>query len=166
MIGTASTMAVDYSNDFKLFPQSSTGFNLITVFIPKKKEKCFISHQSVSSVINMDFIDMLHMGVENYQRFQEISNFKPGWDGHNARPISERILNRTKELLIELPSGAKIFPTGRGTVQIEYNRDENKYLEIEVSSSTYEIYWVKGDDEFEGNANKRDLLNSVRLFLD
>lgn len=167
MIGTASTMAVDYTTDMSFMPQSSTEYSIISILIPKQKKKNFLfPHQSASSILDMDFIDMLHMGVDNYQRFQEISNLKAGWDGNNARPISERILSRTKDLLIELPSGAKIFPTGRSTVQIEYHKDEDNYFEIEVSSSSYEFYCMKGDNEFEGNSNKRDLLNRVKLFLE
>lgn len=166
MIGTASTMTADYLSDLSFMSQSSTGYNLITLLIPKIEKKPFVIHQSDSSVVNMDLIDMLQMGVDNYQRLQEISQLKAGWDGHNARPVSERIINRTKELLIELPSGAKIYPTGRSTIQIEYNKGEDYYFEIEVFSSSYEIYWVKGDQEFEGNSNKRELLNQVKLFLD
>ena len=96
---------------------------------------------------------------------QEISRLKYGWDGNKARPIPVSVINRTKDLLKLLPDGAKVFPTGRSTVQIEYHKDADNYFEIEISSKTYEIYSVMGDDEFEGNVLKREIVNRVKQFL-
>ena len=64
-----------------------------------------------------------------------------------------------------LPDGAKIFPTGRSTVQIEYHKDSDNYFELEVSNTTYEMYSVKGDDEYEDSVTEKEIINRVKEFL-
>lgn len=127
--------------------------------------KSLIGTQSASSDFESDIDEICLLGEANYKRMQEISRLKYGWDGNKARPIPVSVINRTKDLLKILPNGAKVFPTGRSTIQIEYHKDADNYFEIEISSKTYEIYSVMGDDEFEGNVLKRDIVNRVKQFL-
>ena len=105
------------------------------------------------------------MGEDNYIRIQEISRLKVGWDGFKAQPIPVSVISRTKKLLMTLPNGAQIFPTGRRSVQIEYNKGEDNYLEIEISAKSYEIYSVKDEDEFEDRVYKKDIKSRVEAFL-
>ncbi len=127
--------------------------------------KSLIGTQSASSDIESEIEEIRLLGEANYKRIQEISRLKFGWDGNKARPIPVSVINRTKDLLKLLPDGAKVFPTGRSTVQIEYHKDVDNYFEIEISSKTYEIYSVMGNDEFEGNVLKREIVNRVKQFL-
>ena len=126
----------------------------------------FAPIQTSSSVVQWkNIVELCRIGEDNFLRIQEIARLKKGWDGHKARPIPDSVISRTKALLMVLPSGAKVFPTSRSTTQIEYHKGEDDYLEIEVAPKSYEIYSVKGNDEFESSVNKRELKKRVVDFL-
>ena len=159
-----SATAAALLSGFGFMPQSATA---IPYIIPHTvvASKSLIGTQSASSDFESEIDEISLLGEANYKRMQEISRLKYGWDGNKARPIPVSVINRTKELLKLLPDGAKIFPTGRSTVQIEYHKDADNYFEIEISTKTYEVYSVMGDEEFEGNVLKREVVNRVKEFL-
>ena len=66
---------------------------------------------------------------------------------------------------MSLPKGAKVVPTSRSTMQIEYHKENGDSFEIEVLPKTYELYYVKGTDEFEGNVRKGEIKKRVEFFL-
>lgn len=78
---------------------------------------------------------------------------------------SKEVISRTKELLMMLPEGAKIFPTGRSSVQIEYHKNAENYLELEISAKEYDMYYVMGDDEFEDSITESEIVDRVKAFL-
>lgn len=147
------------------FTQQSATAMSYKIRHPVVASKSLIETQSASSDFEEEIEEIRLLGEANYKRIHEISRLKYGWDGNKARPIPVSVINRTKDLLILLPDGAKVFPTGRSTIQIEYHKDADNYFEIEISSKTYEIYSVMGDNEFEGNVYKRDIVNRVKQFL-
>jgi hypothetical protein len=125
-----------------------------------------LANQSAScNNIDEDIINMHLIGVDNYLRIQEISSLEDGWDGDRASAIPSKVLDRVKDLLITLPAGAKIFPTGRKSIQIEYHKNEDNFFELEISSDSYSVYSVKGEEEFEGDVRKRDIKKKVDAFL-
>ena len=149
---------------FGFMPQSATAMPY-RIPHPVVASESLNGTQSASSDWTSEIDEIRLLGEANYKRMQEISRLKYGWDGNKARPIPVSVINRTKDLLKLLPDGAKVFPTGRSTIQIEYHKDADNYFEIEISSKTYEIYSVMGDDEFEGNVLKRVIVNRVKQFL-
>lgn len=161
-----TTTAAAIMSGFGLMPQSSTEFMPFRLVHPMiESSEPFVAVQSSSSVVQLDIMELHRMGEDNYMRIQEISRLKKGWDGYNARPIPRSVINRTKELLMLLPLGAKVFPTSRSTMQIECHKDNGNYFEIEVAPRSYEIYSVKGDKEFEGNVGKKELRKCVEGFF-
>ncbi|MCR4826944.1 MAG: hypothetical protein K5882_08355 [Bacteroidales bacterium] len=160
-----TTTAAAIMTGFGMMPQSTTNFMPFRITRPMAESSEPFVAQTSSSVIQLNIMEIYRIGVDNYLRIQEIARLKNGWDGYKARPISGSVINRTKALLMMLPTGAKVFPTSRSTMQIEYHKDAGNYFEIEVSPKTYEIYSLKGDDEFEGCVRKRDIKKCVECFL-
>ena len=62
-----------------------------------------------------------------------------GWDGYSAKPIPNKIITNSLNLLnsidLTLP---EIYPTGRESIQFEYDQ-ANYSLEIEIFSDSFEI---------------------------
>lgn len=161
-----TTTAAAIMTGFGIAQQSSTEFIPFKIVHPMiETSKPFVAVQTSSSIVQLDIMEMHRIGEDNYLRIQEISRFKNGWDGYKARPIPLSVINRTKALLISLPRGAKVVPTSRSTVQIEYHKDGSDYFEIEISPRSYEILSIKGDDEFEGNVGKKEIKKRVEAFL-
>ena len=164
-----STSAAVFFVGGAMMPQTSTPFVPSNKQVPVAITTPVLVDQTASSVLDIGIMRMRIMiekiGAENYKRMQEIAQLEKGWDGHNAQPIPKGVMSRTSGLLAVLPSGAKIFPTGRGSVQIEYHQNDDNYLELEITSSSYEIYSMKGENEFEGSVSKKEILNHVNAFF-
>lgn len=146
-------------------PQTST---IEPPFDPNQSENAkaiYAAEQTASSEVESEIMVMRLIGVENYLRLQDISKFAEGWDGYSAQPIPKEVISRTKELLMMLPEGAKIFPTGRSSVQIEYHKNAENYLELEISANEYDMYYVMGDDEFEDSITESEIVDRVKAFL-
>ncbi|MBR5678234.1 MAG: hypothetical protein IKX20_08850 [Paludibacteraceae bacterium] len=162
---TFSSSAVAFIVGVGMIPQTSTETTPYAFHQPMRAKPSYVASQTASSKVEMEIMIMRRIGAENYQRLQEISQLSNGWDGYNAKAIPQKVISRTKELLMMLPDGAKIFPTGRSTVQIEYHKDSDNYFELEVSNTTYEMYSVKGDDEYEDSVTEKEIINRVKEFL-
>lgn len=161
-----STSAVAALTGLGMMPSASTESILYNATCPLVEyNKPILASQTATSVVKLNIFEMHRMGEDNYIRIQEISRLKVGWDGFKAQPIPVSVISRTKELLMTLPNGAQIFPTGRRSVQIEYNKGEDNYLEIEISARSYDIYSVKDEDEFEDRVYKKDIKSRVEAFL-
>lgn len=74
------------------------------------------------------------------QRFFNMSilysfrNLANNWDGYNAPPIEEEVINTSLAVLDRLTLEPEIFPTGRNSVQFEYQANNGNYIEIEIFS--------------------------------
>lgn len=160
-----SSSAVAFVVGVGVIPQSSTEVKPYPVHQPVKVNTMYTSNQTASSGVEIEIMIMRRIGDENYRRIQEISCLSEGWDGYNAQPIPKEVIGRTKELLMVLPIGAKIFPTGRSSIQIEYHKNAESYLELEVSTATYEMYCVQGENEYEDSVHESEIVGKVRAFL-
>lgn len=70
---------------------------------------------------------------KNLLKLDEIKSLKKNWNGNKAKPISKRIINKTKFLIINLEKQPQIFPTANDSIQIEYDGQNNSYLELQIS---------------------------------
>ncbi|MHB8853152.1 MAG: hypothetical protein ACYC6P_07350 [Ignavibacteriaceae bacterium] len=97
---------------------------------------------------------------ENYQLKRNIKNinsiisFKKldsNWNGNNAEPFSDTIIERALDI-INSPSlkfQPDVFPTGRQSIQFEYEKSNGNYLEIEVFEDNYSAYSEINNEETE-----------------
>ena len=63
--------------------------------------------------------------------FDDISKLEYNWNGYEAEPFKQEFLDSCKTLIKQLIVEPKIFPTGRDSIQIEYE-GKNGYLEFEI----------------------------------
>lgn len=85
----------------------------------------------------------------NYFKLLSYADLKKGWNGYDAKIISPTAIKRTKSLLLGLEFQPKIFPTGRGSVQVECYIDDSNLIEIEVFYNRYSVYSVDNGNEYE-----------------
>lgn len=82
---------------------------------------------------------------ETLKSLSTLSSFvslKKGWNGYGAEPLDRELIEFCRALVSNLPQDRQpdIFPTPRGTIQFEYEKDDGSYLEIEVSLGAFELY--------------------------
>ncbi len=74
-----------------------------------------------------------------YATITSFKNLEDGWNGDKAKAIPLSVINSALNMLEKLPKeGLKIFPTGRESIQFEYDNG-GKTLEIEIFKNQFEV---------------------------
>lgn len=73
--------------------------------------------------------------IKNMQKLQSIKELEKNWNGYDAEPISPQVIQITQRLLPDLYEQPEVFPTGRDTIQLEYEKTNGDYLEFEIAAS-------------------------------
>lgn len=102
---------------------------------------------------------------DNFYRLNSFKNLKKGWDGYCADVIPLDAIDRAFSLLLDLHFQPEIFPTGRGSIQIEKYLDDDTFVEVEVSSDKIGIYseGIQGSIEEDSVSEERvcELLEAI-----
>lgn len=102
----------------------------------------------------------------NKRKLRKIKNLEYGWNGYNGNEINQEIISKIENIITGLDYQPQIFPTGRGSVQIEKFLDDNNFVEIEISEEEVFAYSVKNGEELEKNINVseiNDLINELYI---
>ena len=76
----------------------------------------------------------------------DISFLEYDWNGYGAKSIDNDVIDKAKDLIEILTYEPEIFPTGRNSIQLEYQyyngNEREAYLEIEVYVDKYTVLIV------------------------
>lgn len=78
----------------------------------------------------------------NLNKLDAMASFSEDWNGYGAKGFSKEIIESSKRIIAHLPKQPEIFPTGRGTVQMEYHRQDGTYLEFEVCQNKVTVLFI------------------------
>ena len=88
---------------------------------------------------------------ECINKLYEISKLEENWNDNGAPAFSDEIIRKTEELIDVFPRYPEIFPTATGSIQLEWENDETKYLEIEVfSKKKIKVFVMNGGGYHHG----------------
>lgn len=62
----------------------------------------------------------------------QIASLKENWNAYGAKSFSVSLIETCKTLLNVLEPQPEIFPTGRGSIQFQYELEDGSYLEFEI----------------------------------
>ncbi len=82
---------------------------------------------------------------------ESFRGLEPNWNGYGAVPIDGEVINNSILVLDQLIKQPENFPTGRNTVQFEYETDNGDYVELEVYNNRIHVYIEQG-----GNGSEMD----------
>lgn len=88
--------------------------------------------------------------TKNLARLQSMQRLEPGWNGYGAPMIGRDALQRAQQFLETIGDNQqpdRVVPSGRGTVQIEYERPNGNYLEIEFGANEIGLLLALPDGE-------------------
>ena len=104
---------------------------------------------------------------KNLFKLDEIKSLKRNWNGNSARPIPKKVIEKAKTLLINLEKQPLIFPTANDSIQIEYDGDNNSYLELQISKnnnlSFYKIDKLGKELFRKGQLKNESILDFISL---
>lgn len=85
----------------------------------------------------------------------DISKLEPDWNGYSAQPIPYDTIVLCRKIVMSLDYQPEIYPTGRRTVQMEYEKADRSYLEFEISQEKIKVMEVP--KRKYKNAKKREI---------
>lgn len=89
-----------------------------------------------SITLSWDGISDMRIKLEqSIARISEIEALEDNWNGNGAVAFTPAIIQRVKELVSGLAIQPTILPTGRASIQLEYENDSEDYLEFELFES-------------------------------
>jgi len=113
--------------------------------------------KSIDTYIENHF---LKKQTKNFIKLHSYESLEEGWDGYDAPPVPKSVIDRAINIVShpELKNQPEVFPTARESVQLEYHKPNENYLEIEVFSDYFNIY-----EDFCGSEKEEELkdINSV-----
>lgn len=95
-------------------------------------------------MINSKHIKELRL---NKEKIQSYKNLQHNWNMAGAIPFDELFLNDIEVLLKKINIQPKIFPTGRNSIQFEYEKDNGDYLEFEIFDNKIFCLSIINNDE-------------------
>jgi len=97
------------------------------------------------------------MTRDNIESYNALEN---GWDGYDGKAIEQDVINYALVVLDKIPEDKQpqVFPTGRNTIQFEWEKDNGKYLEFEINDS---IIMMLSIDEDKNEIEKEVLIDEI-----
>lgn len=98
------------------------------------------------------------------EKLNQLGRLKDNWDRNHAKAISSSIIEYVRKLIDEHNIICHISPTGRGSIQLEHEKDEDNYIEIEVFTNEALVLYAKNGKEVEKRINLNQITDYVALF--
>lgn len=90
---------------------------------------------------------------------------KYGWNGDSAKPIPESVIRNSHKILLAIKSDLpEVYPTGRESIQFEYDKDDES-LEIEIFSDRFEIALFKQTNLLEEQSFSLHDSNKINEYI-
>ena len=70
--------------------------------------------------------------LENLDRLYDIEHLEKNWNGYGSKTISQNVISQSKAIIDNIIEQPKIYPTGRATIQMQYELEDRSYLEFEI----------------------------------
>lgn len=100
----------------------------------------------------------------SFRTLEQICQLTKDWNGYGADPISDGIIQKVKAVLSDLERQPEIFPTARNSVQLEYEKENNDYLEFEFFEDSIRLYMETNGAEEENQISITDIPGKVLQF--
>jgi hypothetical protein len=80
------------------------------------------------------------------------------WNGNSATKFDSKFVEHVKSIVIKLEVSPKTFPTGRGSIQLEYEKKNGDYIEFEIfPNNTINFFSIVDQTETEARINENQI---------
>ena len=86
------------------------------------------------------------------------------WNGYGGLKLSKSVIDNARSALYFLDRQPDIFPTGRNSIQFEYERENGDYLEFEIFENSIVAFQIVADEETECGVNEKEMEKMVIEF--
>lgn len=101
---------------------------------------------------------------ENLKIIDNFKNLKDNWNGYGGLKLSKSVIDNARSALYFLDRQPDVFPTGRNSIQFEYEKENGDYLEFEIFEDSIVMLQIISDEETERNIDEKEMKKMVREF--
>lgn len=84
--------------------------------------------------------------IYNLKKLDKIAQLKDGWNGNTAKAFEGQFISKVRRIITALEVQPELFPTACDSVQIEYEKEDGSYLEIEINSEDrWEVFEINNE---------------------
>ena len=105
-----------------------------------------------------------HAQQENLRKLEQISLLADNWDGNGSKAFDKQLIAKVKDLIGVLDVQPEIFPLSYGSIQMEYEKEVDSYLEIEINlNDTWDVFELNenGEESAFSVAADAEVVNKV-----
>lgn len=105
-----------------------------------------------------------HTQQENLRKLEQISLLADNWDGNGSKAFDKQLIAKVKDLIGVLDVQPEIFPLSYGSIQMEYEKEDDSYLEIEINlNDTWDVFELNenGEESAFSVAADAEVVNKV-----
>ena len=93
--------------------------------------------------IGTENIVMSEEKIYNLKKLDRIAQLEDGWNGNTAKVFEGQFISKVRRIITALEVQPELFPTACDSVQIEYEKEDGSYLEIEITSEDmWEVFEI------------------------
>ncbi|MBU0764546.1 MAG: hypothetical protein KJ607_06910, partial [Bacteroidetes bacterium] len=122
---------------------------------------CYMSSSTKSVANNRYNLTELR---RNYQILNSFKNLRENWNGNDAQPFPEHLIEKVIKIISKLEYQPQIFPTGRNSIQLEFENKNGDYLEFEIFPDRIIAFKETRSDEWERIVDEEGILNLAGEF--
>lgn len=108
-----------------------------------------------------DIVDI----INNRIILNDIAHLKRNWNDNKANPFPPSLIEKCANLISQLEVQPFISPTACGAIQMEYEKENGDYLELEVYLERIEVYQVINNAEYEETLTSSNYLNILKQIV-
>ena len=86
------------------------------------------------------------------------------WNGYDAPKIDESIISKAKEIIRNISLVPDIFPTGRNSIQFEFEKKNGDYLEFEIYKNKISCLCIMNKKSETFNLNPDQIEQTINNF--
>jgi hypothetical protein len=131
-------------NDSSVTTIATPSLYSISTTIPKYYQ---IQDNSSSLIVDLSFLLEEKQKMRNLEILKGISELEYNWNNNEAEPFSPNLLSYCRNIINEIVHQPDIFPTGRKSIQMEYEKDNGEYLELEIFENHINLFLIKESGE-------------------
>ena len=102
--------------------------------------------------------------MNNLKKLDGIAALPNNWNGKGAETFDKRLISRVRGLITALEIQPEIFPTACDSIQMEYDKEDGSYLEIEINlEDTWEVFQINenGEESYSSIAADMEAITKV-----
>ncbi len=101
---------------------------------------------------------------ENKKKLESFKKLDFNWNLAYANKFDEAFIDKISSHLANIQIQPKIFPTGRNSIQLEYEKENGDYLELEIFEQSVSCLKIKNNQENEEKISLDNINTIVNEF--